>query len=126
MTSDEVLRLAEGEISGLLPSEWSLTAAQRLELLKGLLPPQLRNYYDCGGLRPEDPPSIIRLWLVWEGRNGCNIVYGEDAGMFGLAVAGRSPLDVSPGYFSRLTQPQSGIDTFIGYYGGFLKTYFDI
>jgi hypothetical protein len=126
MTSEEVLRLVEGEISGLLPSEWSLTPAQRLELRKGLLPPQLRNYYDCGDASPEDPPAIIRLWLVSEGLSGCNIVYGEDAGMFGLAVAGRSPLEVSPEYFSNLTQPESGVDTFIGYYGGFLETYFSI
>jgi len=126
MTSDEVLRLAEGEISGLLPTEWPLTAAQRLELRTGLLPPQLRNYYDCGGYPPEDPPPIIRLWLVSEGRNGCNIVYGEDVGMFGLAVPAASPLEVMPGYFNRLTQPESGVDTFIGYYGGFLHTYFNI
>ena len=127
MTSEEVLRLADGEISGLIPTEWALTPEERLELRKSLLPPQLRSYYDCGsGPRPEDPPPIIRLWLVARSFAGYDIVYGEDAGMFGLAVPGRSPQEVFPDYFSNLTHPDSRVDTFIGYYGGFLLTCFNV
>ena len=55
-----------------------------------------------------DSRSQRILWLLEElpkDRNGYRIVYGELAGMFGLAVPGASR------------------DVFIGYYGSFLDTY---
>ena len=72
--------------------------------------PVLREYDDCGGSCPfVEPYPVVRLWLVLEevpeDRSGYKIVYGEEAGMFGLAVQG------------------SDRDLFIGYFGSFLDTY---
>ena len=106
MTGEAVRELVEQEIAG----EWSLTNLHGCDLRRCLVSPKLREYDDSGGGRPlVDPPPVIRLWLVLEetpeDRDGYKIVYGGEAGMFGLAVSG-SPRDV-----------------FIGYYGSFRETY---
>lgn len=106
MTAEAVRELVEREIAG----DWSRTNAHGCDLRRCLIPPELREHDDCGGGRPlVEPYPVIRLWLVLEetpgDRDGYKIVFGEEAGMFGLAVSG-SPRDV-----------------FIGYYGSFLDTY---
>jgi len=106
MTAEAVRELVEREIAG----DWSRTNAHGCDLRRCLVPPELREYDDCGGGRPlVEPYPVIRMWLVLEetpeDRDGYKIVYGEEAGMFGLAV------------------PGTARDVFIGYYGSFLDTY---
>ena len=106
MTAEGVRELIDREVAG----DWSLTNLHGCDLRRCLVPPVLREYDDCGAGRPlVEPYSIIRLWLVLEelpeDQSGYKIVYGEEAGMFGLAVPGTSR------------------DVFIGYYGSFLDTY---
>ena len=106
MDAEAVRELIEREVAG----DWSLTNLHGCDLRRCLVRPELREYDDCGGGRPlVEPYPVIRLWLVLEetpeDHDGYKIVFGEEAGMFGLAVPG-SPRDV-----------------FIGYYGSFLDTY---
>ena len=106
MTAEAVRELVEREVAG----DWSLSNAHGCDLRRCLVQPELREYDDCGGGRPlVEPYPVIRLWLVLEetpeDRDGYKIVYGEEAGMFGLAV------------------PGTARDVFIGYYGSFLGTY---
>ena len=102
MTAEGVRELIEREVAG----DWSLTNLHGCELRRCLVLPVLQEYDDC---RVVEPYPVIRLWLVLEevpdDRSGYKIVYGEEAGMFGLAVRG------------------TGRDVFIGYYGSFLDTY---
>jgi hypothetical protein len=109
MTPEAVRELIEKEIGG----DWSLSNLHGCDLKRCLVPPELREYDDCGFGRPfADPPPAIRLWLVLEEvpeeRNGYKIVYDEESGMFGLAVP---PV------------PGKCRDVFIGFYGDFLETY---
>jgi len=106
MTAQVVRELIDREVAG----NWSLTNLHGCDLRRCLVLPVLREYEDCGGGRPlVEPHPVIRLWLVLEelpeDRSGYKIVFGEEANMFGLAVAG--PVR----------------DIFIGYYGTFLDTY---
>ncbi len=106
MDAEAVRGLIEREVAG----DWSLTNLHGCDLRRCLVPPELREYDDsCPGRPAVEPHPVIRLWLVLEetpgDRDGYKIVYGEEAGMFGLAVPG-SPRDV-----------------FLGYYGSFLDTY---
>jgi hypothetical protein len=106
MTAETVRELVEREIDG----NWSRTNAHGCDLWRCLVLPNLREYDDCGGGHPlVEPYPVVRLWLVLEevpeDRSGYKIVYGEEAGMFGLAV------------------PRTARDVFIGYYGSFLDTY---
>jgi hypothetical protein len=106
MTAEAVRELIDREIAG----DWSLINAHGCDLRRCLVPPVLREYDDCGGGRPlVEPYPVIQMWLVLEelpdDRSGYKIVYGEEAGMFGLAVCGTTR------------------DVFIGYYGSFLDTY---
>ena len=106
MTAEAIRELVESEIAG----DWSLTTAHGCDLRRCLVSPEVREYDDCGGGQPiVEPPLVVQMWLVLEempeSRDGYKIVYGPEAGMFGLAVAA-SPRDV-----------------FIGYYGSFLETY---
>ncbi len=106
MTEEGIRELIEREVA----SDWSLTNLHGCDLRRCLVPPVLREYDDCGGRRPlVEPRPVIRLWLVLEespeGRSGYKVVYGDEAGMFGLAV------------------PGTVRDVFIGYYGSFLDTY---
>lgn len=106
MTGEVVRELVEREIA----DEWSLTNLHGCDLRRCLVTPELREYDDSGGgCPPVEPPPVIRLWLVLEetpeDRDGYKIVYGEEAGMFGLALPG--PLR----------------DVFIGYYGSFRETF---
>jgi hypothetical protein len=106
MTAEGVRELIEREVAG----DWSLTNLHGCDLRRCLVPPALREYDDCGWGRPlVKPYPVVRLWLVLEelpaDRGGYKIVYGEETGMFGLAV------------------PGSDRDVFIGYYGTFRDTY---
>ena len=106
MTAEAIRQRVESEIAG----DWSLTNAHGCDLRRCLVSPEVREYDDCGGGRPlAEPTPVVRMWLVLEerpeDRDGYKIVYGPEAGMFGLAVAG-SPRDV-----------------FIGYYGSFLEAW---
>lgn len=102
MTIEAVRKLVEREVEG----DWTLTNAHGCDLRRCLIAPELREYDNCGvGCQS----ALIWLWLVFEespeDRSGYKIVYGEEAGKFGLAV------------------PGNGRDVFIGYYGSFLDTY---
>ena len=106
MTAETIRELIEREVAG----DWTLTNAHGCDLRRCLVLPVLREYDDCGGSCPlVEPYPVVRLWLVLEevpeDRSGYKIVYGEEAGMFGLAV------------------PGSDRDLFIGYFGSFLDTY---
>jgi len=108
MTAEAVREVVEREIAG----DWSLTNAHGCDLRRCLVPPELREYDDSGWRPPTEPHPVIRLWLVLEempeDSSGYKVVYGEEAGMFGLAVPGRA---------------QAPRDVFIGFYGSFLETY---
>jgi hypothetical protein len=108
MTPEEVRALIEDEIAG----DWSRTNLHACDLRRCLVPPVLRDYDDCGTPLPTDPPRVVRLWLVLEEipeeRSGYQIVYSEQAGMFGLATT-----DISG----------SPRNVFLGCYGSFLETY---
>lgn len=106
MTPEAIRSLIEREVAG----NWSLTNLHGCDLRRCLVSPELKEYDDCGGGRPlVEPYPVIYLWLVLEelpdDPDGYKIVYGEQTGMFGLAVSG------------------SARDIFIGYYGTFLETY---
>lgn len=106
MTGEAVRELIEREIAG----DWSRTNAHGCDLRRCLVPPELREYDDCGGGRPlVEPCPVVRLWLVLEEvpevHSGYKIVYGPEAGMFGLAVPGTTR------------------DVFIGYHGSFFDAY---
>lgn len=106
MTAEGVRQLIQSEVAG----DWSLTNLHGCELRRCLVPPVLREFDDCGSSRLLlEPCPLIRLWLVLEelpeDRSGYKIVYGEEAGAFGLAIPGNDR------------------DVFIGYYGSFLDTY---
>lgn len=106
MTPEDVRGLIEREVAG----DWSQTNLHGCDLRRCLVSPELREYDDRGSGRPlVEPYPVILLWRVLEempdGPDGYKIVFGEEAGMFGLAVPG-SPRDV-----------------FIGYYGTFLDAY---
>lgn len=106
MTADGIRELIEREVTG----DWSITNGHGCDLRRCLVPPVLRDYDDHGGGRPPvEPCPVLRMWLVLEempeDRSGYKVVYGEEAGMFGLALPGEIR------------------DAFIGYYGSFLDTY---
>jgi hypothetical protein len=106
MNSETVREWIEREVAG----DWTRTNLHGCDLRRCLVPPELREYDDLGGGRPQvEPYPVVRLWLVLEetpeDRDGYKIVFGEEAGMFGLAV------------------PGAPRDRFIGYYGSFLETY---
>jgi hypothetical protein len=99
--------MVEREIAG----DWSLTNAHGCDLRRCLVVPEVREYVDSW--RPAtEPEAVIRLWIVLEeapeDRCGYKIVYGEDSGMFGLAVPGKA---------------EASRDVFIGFYGCFLDAY---
>ncbi|MHC4200212.1 MAG: hypothetical protein ACYSU0_09495 [Planctomycetota bacterium] len=81
------------------------TSAHRCDLRRCLVTPSLQDFKS-----ETEEDETVRLWLVLEEnpdrRDGYKIVYGEDDGMFGLAM--------------RLT---NGTDWFMGYYGTFLEAY---
>ena len=107
MTSESVRELVEREIAG----EWPLTNAHGCDLQQCLVAPALREYEDCGSGRPlVDPLPSIKLWLVLEENpddcSGYKVVFGEDSGMFGLAMSNAT-----------------GRDVFLGFYGTFREAY---
>jgi hypothetical protein len=105
MTAEDVRELVEREIAG----DWSQTNLHGCDLRRCLVPAKLLEYDDSNGPFDAGPAPVVWMWLVLEelptDRSGYKIVFGETAGMFGLAVPG-IPRDV-----------------FLGYYGSFLETY---
>jgi hypothetical protein len=104
MTAEQLVKIIEAEIAG----DWDRTNDHGCDLRRCLVPPRILEYYGCN--RPSEPYRILRMWLVLEEipgtKDGYQVVYGEEAGMFGLASA-------------------EGVNgaTFFGYYGTFLQAF---
>jgi len=96
--------MIEREIAG----DWSRTNDHGCDLHHCLVQPRLLEYFGCN--KPSEPDRILPLWLVLEeapeSKDGYQVVYSEEVGMFGLASA-------------------DGVNgaTFFGYYGTFLEAY---
>lgn len=105
MTSEAVSQIVQQELAG----HRQRSNAHGCDLSRCLVTPVLLEYYDPINARHDASASSITLWLVMEESpedgGGYKIVYDEQVGMFGLAVAGTER------------------DVFIGLYGTFLETY---
>lgn len=105
-TGEDVRELVSREIA----DDWLQSNLHGCDLCRCLVPPELREYDNCGlGGILDKPPPKIAMWVVLEEkpgkRSGYKIVFGKEAGMFGLAVPG-TPNDI-----------------FVGFYGSFLETF---
>jgi hypothetical protein len=104
MTSESLTEIIESEIAG----DWSRPNDHGCDLRRCLVTPKLTEYF--GSHRPDEPDRILSLWHVLEEepetKDGYQVVFSEEIGMFGLAVA-------------------NGVQgaTFIGYYGTFLQAF---
>ncbi|MFH1731387.1 MAG: hypothetical protein ABIF82_07035 [Planctomycetota bacterium] len=101
MTAEEVTTLINREVG----ADRKRTNAHGCTLERCLVTPS-PAHFKCG----PDASETVVVWLVLEEdfdqRNGYKIVYGEDKGMFGLAM-----------------RVADGTDWFVAWYGSFLETY---
>jgi len=104
MSAAAIKTKIESEIEG----QWSRSDLHGVDLKRCLLPePVLATYknsfHDPAKPEGDENKSAIQLWLVLEdpvSEDGYKIVYGEAAGLFGLAID----------------------DTFIAFCGNFIET----